>query len=96
MRPLLDAPRSVQHVNVALNGVEIGAAVLTRPQRTRLQFDVPPGILKSVNTITLKLPDAHPPSGEAPDKRRLGVAIRGFVVTAEPDASSLPIAEACR
>ena len=96
MRPLVDATSSTQHVNFALNGVEIGAAVLTRAQWTRLQFDVPPGILKSVNVITLKLPDARTPSGGTPEKRRLGVAIRRFVVTAEPDASSLPIAEACR
>jgi hypothetical protein len=96
LRPLVDAPRSAQHVNIALNGVEIGGAVLTRSQWTRLQFDVPPGILKSVNMITLKLPDAHPPSDGGQERRRLGVAIRGFVVTAEPDASSLPIAEACR
>jgi hypothetical protein len=96
LRPLLDAPRSAQHVNIALNGVEIGAAVLTRPQWTRLQFDVPPGILKTVNIVTLKLPDAHTPSEGTQERRRLGVAIRKFVVTAEPDASSLPIAGACR
>ena len=100
LRPLVDGTASTQHVNFALNGVEIGAAVLTRPQWTRLQFDVPPGILKSVNMITLKLPDARYPSerlpAAPPEKRRLGVAIRRFVVTAQPDASSLPIAEACR
>ncbi len=101
LRPLVDATSSAQHVNFALNGVEIGAAALTRPQWTRLQFDVPPGILKSVNMITLKLPDARypnerAPSGVPPEKRRFGVAIRGFVLTAQPDASSLPIAETCR
>jgi Dolichyl-phosphate-mannose-protein mannosyltransferase len=94
--PFLDTSDSAQHLSFALNGVEMGAAVLTLPQWTRLEFDVPPGILKSVNMITLKLPDARAPSGGAPEKRRLGVAIRRFVVTAEPDASSLPIAEVCR
>ena len=101
LRPLANADGSTQHVNFAFNGVDIGSAVLTRPQWTRLQFDVPPGILKSVNMITLKLPDARKPSdaaptGSPPEKRRLGVAIRRFVVTAQPDASSLPIAEVCR
>ncbi len=101
LRPLVDARGSTQHVSFAFNGVEIGAAVLTRQEWTRLQFDVPPGIFKSVNMIALKLPDARnpsdaAPSGAPPEKRRLGVAIRRFVVTAEPDASSLPIAQACR
>ena len=96
MRPFVDADGSVQHLDLALNGVEIGAAVLTRPQWTELEFDVPPGILKTVNMITLKLPDAHLPREGAQEKRRLGVAIRRFAVTGQPDASSLPIAEACR
>ncbi len=96
LRPLVDAEGSTQHVDFALNGVEVGAAALTRPQWTRLEFDVPPGILKSANMITLKLPDARSPRAGAQEKRRLGVAIRRFVVTAERDASRLPIAEACR
>jgi hypothetical protein len=101
LRPFLDVRDSAQHVNFALNGVEIGSAVLTRPQWTLLEFDVPPGILKSVNMITLKLPDAgnpneKAPSGAPPEKRRLGVAIRRFVLTTQSDASSLPIAEVCR
>jgi hypothetical protein len=96
LRPFLDVRDSAQHVNFALNGVEIGSAVLTRPQWTLLEFDVPPGILKSSNMITLKLPNARAPGESAQEKRRLGVAIRRFALTEQSDASSLPIAEVCR
>lgn len=95
--PLVDTRYPAQHVTFAANGTEIGRAVLTQPQWTRLEFDVPLGKLnQSQNTITLGLPDAHPPGNGSPDRRRLGVAIREFLVTAASDTSTLPVAETCR
>lgn len=94
--PLIDARHPAQRVSVAINGAEIGAAALTEPKWTQLQFDAPPGLLKSFNTIALSLPDAHPPEEGSRDQRRLGVAVRSFILTAEPDVSSPPIAQICR
>ena len=94
--PFVDARNPVQHLSVTINNTKVGNVVLTERRWTRMQFDVSTVILKSVNTIELSLPDAHPARGGSPDKRRLGVAIRGFVMTAQSNAENLPIAEICR
>ena len=93
--PLVDPDHPSQHVGIDINGTEIGAAFLTEPRWTRLQFNLPPGVMKSRNILALRLPDAHRPPASG-DTRSLGVAIRGFAVTSEPDASGLPAADICK
>jgi hypothetical protein len=51
--PLVDPSHPVQHVGVDINGTEIGAAVLTEQRWTRLEFNLPPGVMKSRNTLAL-------------------------------------------
>ena len=92
--PLVDSGHPLQHVGVDLNGTEIGAVSLTEPRWTRLEFNLPPGVMKSQNILALKLPNAHRPEASA-DTRLLGVAIRRFAVTSEAGASSLPAADIC-
>ena len=77
----------MQHVGVDLNGSEIGAVFLTQPRWTRLQFKLPPGIIRDENTLSLRLSNAHRPPASG-DTRLLGVAIRQFALTSAPDAGS--------
>ena len=93
--PLVDPGHPSQHVGIDINGTEIGAAFLTEPRWTRLLFNLPPSVMKSRNTLTLRLPDAHRPPASG-DTRSLGVAIRRFAVTSDPDASGLPVADICK
>ena len=93
--PLVDPSHPLQHVGIDINGTEIGAVLLTEPRWTRLQFNLPPGVMKSQNALTLRLPDAHRPPASG-DTRLLGVAIRRFALTSEPGASSLPVADICK
>ena len=93
--PLVDPGHPLQHVGIDINGTEIGAVSLTEPRWTRLQFNLPPGVMKSQNALTLRLPDAHRPPASG-DTRLLGVAIRRFALTSEPGASSLPVADICK
>jgi hypothetical protein len=95
LRPLLDLNRRAQRMTVFLNGAPLGTVVLSQPQWITLQFDLPPQELRTGNTITLTLPDAHRPGGGSQDIRRLGVAIRRFVVTAAPHTFNLPYSTAC-
>jgi hypothetical protein len=93
--PLVDPGHPQQHVRIDINGTEIGAVSLTEPRWTPLQFNLPPGVMKSQNALTLRLPDAHRPPASG-DTRLLGVAIRRFALTSEPGASSLPVADICK
>jgi len=93
--PLVDPSHPPQHVGIDINGTEIGAVSLTEPRWTRLDFNLPSGVVKSQNTLALRLPDAHRPPGSG-DTRLLGVAIRRFAVTSEPGASNLPVADICK
>ncbi len=93
--PLVDPGHPLQHVGIDVNGTEIGAVVLTEPRWTRLQFNLPPGVMKSQNALALRLPEAHRPPASG-DTRLLGVAIRRFAVTSGPGASSLPVADICK
>jgi hypothetical protein len=93
--PLVDPSHPLQHVGIDINGTEIGAVLLTEPRWTPLQFNLPPGVMKSQNALTLRLPDAHRPPASG-DTRLLGVAIRRFALTSEPGASSLPVADICK
>ncbi len=93
--PLVDSGHPQQHVRIDINGTEIGFVLLTEPRWTPLQFNLPAGVMKSQNTLALRLPDAHRPSASG-DTRLLGVAIRRFAVTSEPGVSSLPVADICK
>ena len=93
--PLVDPSHPPQHVGIDINGTEIGAVSLTEPRWTRLDFNLPSGVVKSQNTLALRIPDAHRPRGSG-DTRLLGVAIRRFAVTSEPGASNLPVADICK
>jgi hypothetical protein len=50
-----------QHVGIDINGTEIRAVLLTEPRWKRLQFNLPPCLMKSQNTLELRLSDAHRP-----------------------------------
>jgi hypothetical protein len=77
--PLVDPSHPLQHVGIDINGTEIGALLLTVPRRKRLQFNLPPGVMKSQNTLALRHSDAG-----VWDARWLGVAIGRFALTSEP------------
>jgi hypothetical protein len=84
--------RDPQRLSISLNGSFLGSAVLSQPQWTVLQFDIPARGLQMTNNIRLDLPDARRPTRKS---RQLGVAIAAFAITATADASSLGVASAC-
>jgi hypothetical protein len=91
VRPYLPT-RDPQRLSISLNGSFLGSAVLSQPQWTVLQFDIPARGLQMTNNIRLDLPDARRPTRKS---RQLGVAIAAFAITATADASSLGVASAC-
>jgi hypothetical protein len=69
-----------QHVDVVLNGREVGSVDAVAAPFERYVVPLPPGVVEAQNTLTLRLPDAASPRslGESADERRLGIAVRAI------------------
>lgn len=67
-----------QRLEVFCNGISIQTLDLHNDGPGLYEFRLPANVLRTQNLVTLRLPDAAPPSefGTNPDPRRLGVAVQ--------------------